>query len=75
MTGEEGYVVAIMLPPKCARDGGSLPVYIQKRENTIVNRLNKTKVERQVDHEQERQERVKKENEIKRVAAVAQVRP
>ena len=51
----------------------SLPVYIQKRENVIVNRLNKTKVEREVDHEQERQERVKKENEIKRAAAVAQV--
>jgi len=49
-------------------------VYIQKRENVIVNRLNKTKVERQVDHEQERQDRVKRENEIKRVAAVAQVR-
>ena len=49
-------------------------VYIQKRENVIINRLNKTKVERQVDHEQERQDRVKRENEVKRAAAVAQVR-
>ncbi|KAF9649769.1 cytoplasmic protein [Thelephora ganbajun] len=50
------------------------PAYIQKRENPIVNRLNKTKVERQVDHEQERQERVKRENEIKAAAAAAQIR-
>jgi len=49
-------------------------VYIQQRENQIVNRLNKTKVDRQVDHEQERQERVKKENAIKSAAAAAQVR-
>lgn len=49
------------------------PVYIEKRENPIVNRLNKTKVERQVDHEQERQERVKRENAAKRAAAAAQV--
>lgn len=47
-------------------------VYIQKRENPIINRLNKTKVEREVDHEEERQERIKKENAIKRTAAAAQ---
>ncbi|EEB91798.1 hypothetical protein MPER_09786, partial [Moniliophthora perniciosa FA553] len=34
-------------------------VHVQKRENPIVNRLNKTKVERQVDHEQERVDRIK----------------
>lgn len=51
-----------------------LLVHIPKRENQIVNRLNKTKVERQVDHEQERQERVKRENAVKRAAAAAQVR-
>ena len=49
-------------------------MYIQTRENPIVNRLNKTKVEREVDHEQERQERIKKENAVKRAAAMAQVR-
>jgi hypothetical protein len=38
-----------------------------------VNRLNKTKVERQVDHEQERVERIKKENAAKRTAAAAKV--
>jgi hypothetical protein len=48
-------------------------VYIAARENTIVNRLNKTKVERAVDHEAERIERVKKENAIKRAAANVQV--
>ncbi|KAG1784947.1 cytoplasmic protein [Suillus plorans] len=44
-------------------------VHIPKRENVIVNRLNKTKVERDVDHEQERVERIKKENAEKRVIA------
>ncbi|KAG1849865.1 cytoplasmic protein [Suillus tomentosus] len=44
-------------------------VHIPKRENVIVNRLNKTKVERDVDHEQERIERIKKENAEKRVIA------
>ena len=48
-------------------------VYVEKRENPIVNRLNKTKEERQVDHEQERVDRIKKENAIKRVAAAEKV--
>ena len=45
-----------------------------KRENAIVNRLNKTKVERVVDHEAEKIERVKSENAAKRAAAAAKVR-
>ena len=49
-------------------------VHVPKRENPIVNRLNKTKVERQVDHEQERIERVKKENTARRAAAQQKVR-
>ncbi|KIK40856.1 hypothetical protein CY34DRAFT_806787 [Suillus luteus UH-Slu-Lm8-n1] len=44
-------------------------VHVPKRENVIVNRLNKTKVERDVDHEQERVDRIKKENAEKRTAA------
>ncbi|KAF8817067.1 cytoplasmic protein [Phlegmacium glaucopus] len=44
-------------------------VYVAKRENVIVNRLNKTKVEREVDHEQERVDRIKRENTVKRAAA------
>jgi len=44
-------------------------VYVEKRENPIVNRLNKTKEEREVDHEQERIDRIKKENAVKRAAA------
>ncbi|KAF9478213.1 cytoplasmic protein [Pholiota conissans] len=44
-------------------------LYVIKRENPIVNRLNKTKEERVVDHEQERIDRIKKENTIKRAAA------
>jgi hypothetical protein len=46
-------------------------VHVAKRENVIVNRLNKTKVEREVDHEQERIDRIKRENAGKR-AVVAQ---
>lgn len=48
-------------------------VHIAKRENPIVNRLNKTKVEKQVDHEQERIERIKKENAEKRTIAAQKV--
>ncbi|KAI9454041.1 cytoplasmic protein [Lactarius psammicola] len=46
-------------------------LHIPKRENAIVNRLNKTKVERVVDHEAERIDRVKNENAAKRAAAAA----
>jgi len=74
-TGEERCVVAVQRSaPVGAFTRRGRPVYIQKRENVIVNRLNKTKVERQVDHEQERQERIKRENAVKRAAAAAQVR-
>ena len=48
-------------------------VYVEKRENPIVNRLNKTKEERQVDHEQERIDRIKQENAVKRAAAAEKV--
>ncbi|KAJ3709402.1 cytoplasmic protein [Lentinula raphanica] len=44
-------------------------IHVAKRENPIVNRLNKTKVEKEVDHEQERIDRVKKESSIRRAAA------
>lgn len=69
--GEERYAFVFQL--SSAFTGQGLSVYIQKRENPIVNRLNKTKVEREVDHEHERQERIKKENAVKRAAAAAQV--
>jgi hypothetical protein len=49
-------------------------VHVPNRENVIVNRLNKTKDERVVDHEAERIERVKRENAVKRAAAAAKVR-
>ena len=48
-------------------------VLVPQRENAIINRLNKTKVERQVDHEQERIDRVKQENAVKRAAAAHQL--
>ena len=48
-------------------------VHVAKRENVIVNRLNKTKVEREVDHEQERVDRIKRENASKRAAAAEKV--
>ncbi|KAL5482337.1 CCDC25 [Sanghuangporus weigelae] len=44
-------------------------VHVPKRENPIVNRLNKTKVERIVDHEQEQIERQKKEKAESRALA------
>ncbi|TDL18344.1 cytoplasmic protein [Rickenella mellea] len=48
-----------------------LVLHIPQRENAIVNRLNKTKEERVVDHEQERVDRVKAENAKRRIAAAA----
>ena len=50
-------------------------MHVPQRENAIVNRLNKTKDERQVDHEQERVDRIKKENAIRRAAAAEKVHP
>ena len=50
-------------------------VHVPKRENAIVNRLNKTKVERVVDHETEKIERVKREDAVKRAAAAAKASP
>nr|GAT51004.1 predicted protein [Mycena chlorophos] len=47
-------------------------VHVPKRENPIVNRLNKTKVERVVDHEAERIERMRKEGVLRRAAATEQ---
>ncbi|KAJ7258756.1 cytoplasmic protein [Mycena haematopus] len=44
-------------------------VHVPKRENVIVNRLNKTKSERVVDHEQERVDRQRREAAGRRVAA------
>jgi len=44
-------------------------VYVPKRENPIVNRLNKTKAEREVDHEQEKTDRLKAEAASRRSAA------
>lgn len=49
-------------------------VHVETRQNVIVNRLNKTKVEKQVDHEQERVDRIKAENIVKRAAAAEKVR-
>ena len=44
-------------------------VHVPTRENVIVNRLNKTKVIREVDHEKEKVDRIKAESAIKRAAA------
>lgn len=42
---------------------------VEERVNAVVNRLNKTKQERQVDHEAEKVERERQENRKKREAA------
>jgi len=47
-------------------------VHVEKRENPIVNRLNKTKVEKVVDHEQEKQDRLKAESAQRRAEAAKQ---
>lgn len=48
-------------------------VKINTRDNAIVNRLNKTKAEREVDHEAERQERLRQEGRKKKADAVERV--
>ena len=49
-------------------------VHVATRENAIVNRLTKTKVEKEVDHEAERQDRLKDEGRRKKVVATERVR-
>ncbi|KAG9118495.1 hypothetical protein FRC07_006964, partial [Ceratobasidium sp. 392] len=46
------------------------PVHIPERVNAIVNRLNKTKVVRDVDHEQEKVDRIKVESAKRKAAAI-----
>ena len=48
-------------------------VHVPTRDNAIVNRLNKTKVEKEVDHEAERQERLKLEGRRKKAEATERV--
>ncbi|KAG5221427.1 Coiled-coil domain-containing protein [Salix suchowensis] len=50
-------------------DSDTYKVHVPKRQNPIVNRLNKTKVEKVVDHEQEKIDRIMKESAIRRAAA------
>jgi len=51
-----------------------LIVYVTTRDNAIVNRLNKTKIEKEVDHEGERQERLREEGRRKKAEAAERVR-
>lgn len=44
-------------------------VYVEKRENAVVNRLNKTKVER---HPDLREEKAQRERELRKVERIAQ---
>ncbi|KAG8816224.1 Coiled-coil domain-containing protein 25 [Serendipita sp. 399] len=48
--------------------------HVAARENPIVNRLNKTKVERDVDHEAEKASRLREEAAKRRAEAAAKVR-
>lgn len=45
-------------------------VHVPTRDNAIVNRLNKTKVEKEVDHEADRQARLKEEGRRKKAEAI-----
>ena len=47
--------------------------YVKERRNEIVNRLNKTRVEKEVDYEMERQERERALGRQKKKHAVKQV--
>lgn len=50
------------------------PVHVPSRDNAVVNRLNKTKVEKEVDHEQERVDRLRAEGRVKKQLANERVR-
>jgi len=52
-----------------------IAVHVQTRDNAIVNRLNKTKVEKEVDHESDRQERLRLEGRKKKVEVLERVCP
>ncbi|WWC89929.1 uncharacterized protein L201_004858 [Kwoniella dendrophila CBS 6074] len=45
-------------------------VHVPSRDNAIVNRLNKTKIVKGVDHEAERQERLREEGRKKKAGAI-----
>jgi hypothetical protein len=49
------------------------PVHVQTRDNAIVNRLNKTKIEKEVDHESDRQERLRLEGRKKKAEVLERV--
>jgi len=49
-------------------------IHVPERQNPIVNRLNKTKVEKEVDHEQERIERLRAEANQRNAAAAEKKR-
>lgn len=48
-------------------------VHVATRDNAIVNRLNKTKIEKEVDHEGDRQDRLKAEGRKKKAVAEERV--
>lgn len=47
--------------------------HVSTRDNAIVNRLNKTKIEKEIDHEAERQERLRLEGRKKKAEAIERV--
>jgi hypothetical protein len=49
-------------------------LYVEKRENAIVNRLNKTKVEKFPDLRQEKADREKELRKVERIAAQEKVK-
>lgn len=47
--------------------------HVKEKDNAVVNRLNKTKREVQVDHEAERQDRLRQEGRVKKAKAIEDV--
>lgn len=70
--GQAGSVARDFLSPAVTQAYIAV-AHVQTRDNAIVNRLNKTKVEKDVDHEAERQERLKLEGRKKKSEALERV--
>lgn len=47
--------------------------HVKEKDNAIVNRLNKTKREVEVDHEAEKQDRLREEGRKKKAKAIEEV--
>ena len=66
--------VNIQIKSPTDHDADLTAVYVETRQNPIVNRLNKTKKEREANLEQELQDKLRKEKNDSRAVAAKKVR-